>query len=449
MLERGMVWNRICGIRHPFLTVLLVGILARALIGSLAIVYDADYWVTVIRNIESGNGLYGLEGYYYTPVWGYILGGIAAFQDVFMDIGESAVRVAEALFVEGSGPYFSATIPSLAAIYSIKLPLFVCDLVTALVVMKLVQESTGDVRKSLFAFALVFLSPVLLMSTGVISMPDTVAAMFAVLTIYCLRNGCPLVGGMTFALAVLVKFFPVFMIFVFVGYLVSRNRIEGCSPVPDIAKAVAGAGVMTLLIFLPQIIGGNLDQCFQFLGDRTGFTAEDGIFDTIAGIGRLVAYGAVMLLSALVGYRMARYDLDDPFREMMRYCLLIAVLVLVYPPTTQYIVILVPFLAYWIAAADRRYIIGWKVLAVGAVVYSTASLGLSLLPLAVWGGFPDVGSALHLFDFWCTPVIAGIAPNNIQFVIGGIMQCAAILIVLYMICRDAAGVDDRCSCEDV
>ena len=42
MLERGMVWNRICGIRHPFLTVLLVGILARALIGSLAIVYDAE-----------------------------------------------------------------------------------------------------------------------------------------------------------------------------------------------------------------------------------------------------------------------------------------------------------------------------------------------------------------------------------------------------------------------
>ena len=56
---------------------------------------------------------------------------------------------------------------------------------------------------------------------------------------------------------------------------------------------------------------------------------------------------------------------------------------------------------------------------------------------------------MHLFDFWCTPVIAGIAPNNIQFVIGGIMQCAAILIVLYMICRDAVGVYDRCSCEDV
>lgn len=436
MDERRTVWDRICGTRHPFLTVLLIGVLIRAVIGSLAVVYDADYWAVVIRNIESGNGIYGLEGYYYTPVWGYILGGIAAFQDAFLNIGESAVRIAEALFVEGIRGYFSATIPSLLVIYSVKIPLFACDLITAFVVMRLVKEATGDERRALLAFVLVFLSPVLLMSTGVISMPDTVSAMFAVLTVYCLKKGCPLVGGMTFALAALVKFFPAFMIFVFVGYMVSKNRAEGRGPVPEIALAVIGAGIMTLLVFMPQIIAGSIEQCFQFLGDRTGFADGDGLFDTLAGLGRLATYGIVLLLSILFGYRMSGYSGDDPFRELMRYCLIIAVLVLVYPPTTQYIVVLVPFLAYWIAASDRRYILSWKILAVGSVVYTMSSFGLSLLPLAVWAGFPDVGSALHIFDAWYSPIAAGISAGNIQFCIGGLMQCSAILLILYGLYMD-------------
>ena len=430
-------WDRICGLRHPFLAVLLIGIVVRAMIGSLSIVYDADYWAIVIRNIETGNGLYGLEGYYYTPVWGYILGGIAAFQDVFLNVGESAVRVAEAIFVEGAGGYFSATIPSLLMIYSVKIPLFVCDLITAAVVMRLVKEATGDERRSLLAFALVFMSPVLLMSTGVISMPDTISAMFAVLTVYCLKKRYPLVAGMTFSMAVLVKFFPAFMIFILVGYMVSRCRSEGRSPVPDVIMAAAGAVILTALVFLPQILAGNMELCFQFLGDRTGLADGDNLFDTMAGFGRILVYGIVLVLSALFGYRMSRYFGNDHFRELMRYCLIVAASVLVYPPTTQYIVILVPFLAYWIAASDRRYILSWKVLAAGSVIYTTASFGLALTPLAVWAGFPDLGSALHLFDVWYAPLFAGVAPGNIQFCIGGVLQCSAIILVLYGMYADA------------
>lgn len=437
MDEHRTVWGRICSLKHPFLTVLLLGILIRALVGALSIVYDADYWAVVIRNIESGNGLYGLEGYYYTPVWGYILGGIAAFQDAFLNVGESAVRIAEALFTEGSGGYFSATIPSLLVIYSVKIPLFVCDLITSFVVMRLVKEATDDGRKALFAFSLVFISPVLLMSTGVISMPDTVSAMFAVLTVYCLKKRYPLIAGMTFSLAALVKFFPAFMIFVMVGYMASRCRSEGRDPVPDIAMAVVGAAIMTVLVFLPQILAGNLEQCFQFLEDRTGFADGDNLFDTLAGLGRILIYGIILILSALFGCRMSRYSGDDPFRELMRYCLIIAASVLIYPPTTQYIVILVPFLAYWIATSDRRHILSWKILAVGSVIYTMSSFGLALLPLAVWAGFPDVGSALHIFDVWYSPIVAGICPGNIQFAVGGVLQCSAIILVLYGMYMDA------------
>ncbi len=434
----GRIAARIEGCRHPLLLILLVGIIIRMAVGSLAIVYDSDYWAIVIRNLETGNGLYGLEGYYYTPVWGYVLGGVAAFQNMFMDLGESAVRITEALFIEGCGPYFSATIPSLALIYSVKFPLFCCDLITAEVVRRLVLERTGNGRRSLAAFALVFLSPVLLMSTGVIAMPDTISAMFAVLTIYCLRKGYPLIGGMTFALAVLVKFFPAFMIFALVGYMVSNARREGRRPVADIALAVLGSATMTLLIFLPQIMDGSVAMCFQFLGDRSGFSEGDGILDMLIGSSRLITYAAVLVIAAYLGLKSLSAD-GDPFDTLMRNCLFTAALVLIYPPTTQYIVILVPFLAYWIAASDRGYMLGWKLLALGAPIYVLASVGSALMPLAVWAGFPDMGSAVHLFQAWYSPVFAGIAIGNMQFVIGGVLQCSAIIIILLRLC----GIDPR------
>ncbi len=428
--DRQGAWARIVGCRHPFLAVLSIGIVIRIAIGGLSVVYDSDYWAIVIRNIEAGQGLYGMEGYYYTPAWGYILGLVSVLQDMFLNVGESAVRVVEALFVEGSGPYFTATVPSLVVIYSVKAPLFLCDLITAFVVMKLVEEATGDRSKSLLAFALTFLSPVLLMSSGIIAMPDTVSAMFAVLTMYCVKRDRMFVAGMTFSLAVLVKFFPVFFVFIFIGYILAVSG-DRRGAVKRLVLAVAGAVMMAALVFMPQIMEGNIAMCFQFLTDRTGTSGGDGLFDLLVGLSRMGTYALVLLGSAYLGYRMFRDPGEDPFRTLMHHCFIVATLVLVYPPTTQYIVVLVPFLAYWIAASDRRFMLEWKILAVGSVVYETASGAMMLLPMSVWAGFPDLDAVLGVFGFWYSPVLGSITLGNIQFAIGGVLQCAAILLILW------------------
>ena len=54
--------SRLAAIRHPILWILVIGIAVRLLASALSIVYDADYWALVIRNIETGEGLYGVEG---------------------------------------------------------------------------------------------------------------------------------------------------------------------------------------------------------------------------------------------------------------------------------------------------------------------------------------------------------------------------------------------------
>ena len=98
--------------RHPLLTVFLAGLILRLLITSLSMVYDTDYWALVIRNIDSGNGLYGLDGYFYTPVWGYLLALEEWFNDSFLGLGESAVRVSEIVYFENGDHQTAATITS-------------------------------------------------------------------------------------------------------------------------------------------------------------------------------------------------------------------------------------------------------------------------------------------------------------------------------------------------
>ena len=104
--------GHICRIRHPLAAIVIAGLAIHLLIMLLAMVYDSDYWAIVIRNINAGEGLYGMEGYYYTPVWGYILGLVSAFQNAFLSLGDSAVRVFDVIYFEASGHQTSATVTS-------------------------------------------------------------------------------------------------------------------------------------------------------------------------------------------------------------------------------------------------------------------------------------------------------------------------------------------------
>lgn len=433
----GRACDRLARVRHPLLLVLVIGILLRLAISPLSIVYDSEYWALVIRNIDIGEGLYGVDGYYYTPVWGYVLGLISAMQDAFLNLGEVAVKIPEAIHMEGMGPYFSSTIPSVAFLFSIKIPLYVFDVALAFAVWYLVRDVTGDDRKAALGFALAFLSPVLLVTTGIIAMPDTISALFAILTVILLRRDHPLVAGMTFSIAVLTKFFPAFMVFVLVAYIFARHRDDRRRAVNQLALAVVGAAVMTAVIFAPQILTGNIDQCFQFITDRTGSGVDTSLLDVVSGSARILTYLIVLAISAYAGFHLYKDRDADPTRGLMKACLLVSALVLVYPPATQYIVITVPFLAYWIAAEERRFKVSWALLAVGSVICVLGSNAAMLLPMAVWEGWFDVGSLISFFDMWGEPLAYGISPRNIQFVVGSALQILGVAMVLWQLYGDS------------
>ena len=164
-------------IKHPLLWLIIIGTLIHLFAAVFQIVFDNDYWALVIRNIEAGNGLYEVTGYYYTPVWGYVLGLVSALQTVFLDLGMDVLRVVEFFFAEDPPyTYYSATVPSIAFSISTKAPLILSDLILAYLVRSLVVDSTGDVKKGNLAFILIYMCPLLIGASCITAMPDTIAA---------------------------------------------------------------------------------------------------------------------------------------------------------------------------------------------------------------------------------------------------------------------------------
>ena len=433
----GRICSRLCSVKHPILLIIVAGIVIRLVLMSASMVYDLDYWAVVIRNIESGEGLYDAEGYYYTPVWGYILGFIAACQSMLLELGEVAVRVLEAFPVEIiPETYYTATAPSIAFIYSVKIPLMIFDLILAYLVMVLAKDYTGDSKKAVLAFAFTFLFPVLMLSSGVIGMPDTIAAVFTILTIVLLRKDMPFLAGASFSLAVLTKFFPVFMIFVFVAYLIAKNRGNPRRGVSQVSMAVAGALLATLIVFAPQIIEGNIEQCFQFIFDRTSTVTGGTMFDSIVSILRIVAYAVVLVLSIYLAMRVVRCKPEALDKSLMKTCLIIAALCLVYPPTTQYMVLIVPFLAFWLTCGDSRYLLSWKIMAIGSIVYVFASNALTIMPLAVWTDLISIDTVVAVFDWFNTTLVGSVSIRSLQFIAGGIVQCIGVVSVFYTMYGD-------------
>lgn len=425
---------RVSSIHHPVLWILVIGLVIRLLVSTLSVVYDADYWALVIRNIETGEGLYGVEGYYYTPVWGYMLGLVSAIQTLFLDLGCDVVRVVEALFAEAVPfVYYSATVPSIAFTFTVNLPLIISDVILAFSIRYLVMDVTGDVRKSNLAFAMVFLCPLLIGATCVTGMPDTFAATFLVLTVILLRRERYLVAGMLFSLAVLTKFFPVFVIFPLVAYVL-LNAADRRSATINLSLSIIGAVVMTLVMFMPQILEGTLDQCFQFLTDRTGSSVESNIFDVIAGKSRIIAYVAVIIASILCSRYMYRAGRERSEYNLMKCSFLILAMCMLYPPTPQYMISMLPFLVYWAVVEDERLRLSWKIISFGSIFFITSSNALLLLPLAVWTDLISVETVTSLLAWFSDGGI--LAPGMFWMAFGGVISYLGTLSIFLIMFRD-------------
>ncbi len=376
--------------RYPFFTglallILVIGLAIRLCLAPLfTYPFDIEHWAVILQNTESGNGLFGLTGYFYTPVWGYILG----FEDLILNLlpgmtyGE---RFTNLLEIEGMNfPYQTATTTTPAFNVAMKLPLILVDVLVGYMVYRLVMSECGDERKAAIAFGIWFLCPIVIYMSSVQAQFDCISAMLTLLCVLLVRRNLFFLAGVLFTLAALIKFFPAFCIFLLCVY--AFRSPAGNRSFRGLLLAAAGAVVAAAVVFLPQLLDGTLMNAFSFIFGRT---SEYDWLMTVRIYPFIVFALLMMPVLALVAWRMDDGRLRGDFLVLV---LLMLNICTEFSPGPQYWIVYIPLLAYYIVCRDRNRALLVCMIAMGAITTATAFLNNSFSILTTASEY------LHLCD---------------------------------------------------
>ena len=306
--------------------------------------FDIEHWGVILQNTESGNGLFGLTGYFYTPAWGYILG----FEDLIINLlpgmtyGE---RFTDLLEIEGMVfPYQTATTPVFN--FAMKLPLILVDVLVGYLIYRLVMSECGDERKAAIGFGLWFLCPIVIYMSSVQAQFDCISALLTLLCVLLVRRNLFFLAGVIFTIAALIKFFPAFCIFLLCVYVVKAT--PGRLSWKNLFLSVSGAVLTALVIFLPQILDGTVMNAFSFVFGRT---SEYDLMLMLRTYPFIAVTLVMLVVLAIFAWRM-----DDARRKQDFLVLILAMLSIctIFSPGPQYWIVYLPLLSYYIACRDRN-----------------------------------------------------------------------------------------------
>lgn len=367
--------GRVMGLlRNPAVIVAAAALAVRLVLVPL-LTYDFDiyHWAQVIQNIQTGDGLYDVDAYYYTPTWGYILGFLSEIMDTFGLSDTFGVRFTELLPIEDlSFRFHTATTVTLEFAACMKIPIIIADLVCGYLIHRIIREDTGSGNKALFGLALWLFCPTLIYMSGVQAQFDSFSALLLLLTFMLLRSNRELLAGMTFAAGVLLKFFPAFSIVVLVGYVVAKHRGDGLA-VRKVAAAAIGAGAMTLMLYLPIILDGDASTSLSFVMGRA---------DSLSGLETILQYAAIAIALAgmvVFGRRMLKTPREDADRRFPVLMLLAMTCAMMMSATPQYMLVMLPFLIIVMMECEGRLRLPWIIISLGSLISALANNNFMLL----------------------------------------------------------------------
>ena len=351
----------------------LIGLAVR--IALLPFTYDFDiyHWALITENINSGNNLYEIAGYYYTPIWGYFLGFISMVDNLFLGVDVMGVMVPELLPIEDlTHPYHISNIATFEFTLLMKIPLIICDILVACIIYEILLRFTGDVKKATWGFGLWFLCPIVVYMSSVQAMFDTFSALLMLLTVWMIYKDRCILGGAMFSVAVLLKFFPAFCIFVLIGYIWARHRHDGLAR-KRVVEAAIGAIVTAAVLLIPQILNGQFMDMFSFIfGRADNFNIMMALFTALTAV--IALFG-----SAYGGYRMVKAKDEDVDKALFENILLVLTCAILMTTTPQYVIIMIPFLLIYAMTRDSRHLKLLTIISLGAVIAAFILNNFSLL----------------------------------------------------------------------
>jgi len=415
---------------RTILLIIVIGVALRIILGFfVTFVFDVYHWGVVIQNINSGNGLYEMTGYFYTPPWGYILGLEAFLQDIFglANIGE---RITDAFLLESIDGFFVATVTTIAFGMSIKLLFLLCDIVVGYLIFWIIRDLTKDKRKAILGFALWFLCPFVMTVGAIIVQFDTISVMITLLAVIMLRKERYIESGVLLCLATLLKLFPGFFVFLFIAHILSKHREDGTATKKLIMFFVSIA-VTAFIIFLPQLLDGTIASAFSFITSRVSDGVGTSAIAAIGGYVAILAYIAAAIVSILLALRIKNNTDKERSDSMLFDALLVTTAVLfLYPPLPQYVLLLLPFVIFAFMK-DARYKLPLILLMIGTTIVTIAGGPMNLAALAAYTDLIDMGSVMGMVRA-VNSTFLGFTTIQIFGFIGYAIQYIGILSVLWI-----------------
>lgn len=423
--------------KRPLVIIVVAGLLIRVvLIPLFTYNYDISFWATTIQHAQSGNGLYGLSGYFYTPVWGYILGFLGLVANFIFGIS-SYGTIGDQLFPSAGADwdYYGTMVVSPEFSLLVKSFLVMFDLICAYLVYVIVKRFGHDESKAVIAFALWFLCPIVIYASSVQATFDNISITFMLLAFVMMIDRKYMPAGALLAIAALTKFFPAYLGFMFLIYALKKNEGKDAK-IGAVVQAVIGIAVAAFVVLLPQVINGTLPEAFGFITNRVSsiVDASSSAWDLIAtgGMNAVVLLQLVIFaLLIFIAYRTYKTE-DSKFdRTFMMMMMLSSAIVFLWTPAPPYLLLMMPFLIYVVSTAksenQKRYIIPFTLISVTATLYSISMHSYSVLfQISVYYDLVSPETILNGFKWLGQMVIPGVTRQTLLNLIMGAAETIAI-----------------------
>jgi vacuolar-type H+-ATPase subunit I/STV1 len=230
-------------------------------------------------------------------------------------------------------------------------------------------------------------------------------------------------------MATLMKFFPGFFIFIFVAYILSKNRENEANK--KLAMFFSGIAMTAFILFLPQLLDGTIADSFLFITSRLDEGVGLDAIGAVAGYAALFVYVLALVVSAVFALRIKKNcDERSSDRLLFDALLVTTAAMFLFPPLPQYVLLLFPFVIFAMRH-DRRYMIPCCLLMIGTSVYALAGGPTDLVATAAYTGLLDMGSLMGIIGSYTGPFMGTSMMQLIGF-IGAAVQYAGILWIMWV-----------------
>lgn len=242
--------------------IILVGLTVRFILLPLSAHPWDDYvWYITGNQMYSGSGLYGGASYTYSypPVWGgflYVTDGL--YRLLAGSVGAHPLMGSVVNGYYGSqGNLGAPIVVDWLFVTLTKLPLVLFDLLTTLLICRLVRQRLERPELGVFTAGLFFLNPYIILISSVWGQFDVIATYLLLLGLLLFLDHHPWISGIVLGVSVATKYFPI-VVFVIVAVTLYRreNRSEILRALISLGSTLVAISLPFLLLSGPAFISG-------------------------------------------------------------------------------------------------------------------------------------------------------------------------------------------------